>query len=103
MAAKLAITGTNLKHEAGDQSMGGHIGSTHILNDWIKAQVAGWEHRVKSLGKIVRRFPQTDYAGLVKSLQNEWNYLQRVTSGNGNLYEPIKKAIRDNFLPALLN
>ena len=36
-------------------------------------------------------------------LQNQWNYIHRVTSGNGNLYEPIEKAIKYNFLPELLH
>ena len=57
---------------------------------------------MKTLGRIATRFPQTAYAGLVKALQNEWTYLQRVTTGNGSLYEPIEKAITEEFLPALL-
>ena len=54
------------------------------------------------MGKIKTRFPQTAYTGLVKALQNEWTYLQRATTGNGSLYEPIEKTITDDFLPALL-
>ena len=62
-----------------------------------------WANGVTALGKIAKRFPQTSYAGLVKALQNEWTYLQRVTTGNGSPYEPIDKAIREDFLPALLD
>ena len=51
----------------------------------------------------MKLFPQTAYAGLVKELQNKWTYLQRVTTGHGSLYKPIKKAIREDFLSALLN
>ena len=57
---------------------------------------------MKALGRIATRFPQTAYAGLVKALQNECTYLQRVTTGSGSLYAPIEKAITENFLPALL-
>ena len=57
---------------------------------------------MKALGKIATRFPQTAYAGLVKALQNEWKYLQRVTTGSGSLYAPIEKAITKVFLPAVL-
>ena len=64
------------------------------MNDWAEG--------VKALGRISTRFPQTAYAGLVKALQNEWTYLQRVTTGSGSLYAPIEKAITENFLPALL-
>ena len=62
-----------------------------------------WTRGVTSLGKIVSQFPQTAYAVLVRSLQNKWNYLQRVTSGSGDLYKPIEKAIREKLLPALLD
>ena len=57
---------------------------------------------MKALGRIATRFLQTAYAGLVKALQNEWTYLQWVTTGSGGLYAPIEKAITKNFLPALL-
>ena len=57
---------------------------------------------MKALGGIATRFPQTAYAGLVKALQNEWTYLQRVTTGSGSLYAPIENEITKDFLPALL-
>ena len=57
---------------------------------------------MKALGRIATCFPQTAYTGLVKALQNEWTYLQWVTTGSGNLYAPIEKAITEDFLPALL-
>ena len=69
----------------------------------IKTQVIDWAHGVTSLEKIVKCFPQTAYAGLAKLLQNKWNYLQWVTLGNGSIYKPIEKAIREEFLPAPLN
>ena len=62
-----------------------------------------WAHGVTALGRIVKHFPQTAYTGLVKALQNEWNFLQRVTTGHSSLYEPIDKAIREDFLPALID
>ena len=57
---------------------------------------------MKALEKIETRFPQTSYTGLVEAFYNKWTYLQRVTTGNESLYEPIEKAITDDFPPALL-
>ena len=62
-----------------------------------------WAHGVTALGKIAKRFSQTAYTCIIKALHNEWTYLQRVTTGNGSLYEPIEKAIREDFLPTLLD
>lgn len=36
------------------------------------------------------------------SLQQEWQYLQRVVPGCGAAFQPIEDAIRDVFIPALL-
>ena len=102
-AAKIATTGNTLNHEAEARKLGGHIGSPQTRDSWITTQVNGSAHGVTALGNIAKRFPQTAYAGLVKALQNEWTYLQRVTTGHGSLYEPIKKAIREYFLPTLLD
>ena len=74
-ATKIATMVTTMKNKARNRSLGGHIGSLRTCDAWIKAQVADWAHKETSLGKIVRSSPQTYYSGLVKSLQNEWNYL----------------------------
>jgi len=42
------------------------------------------------------------YAGLAKSLQSEWQYLQCVILETGAALAPIKAAIATTFLPALL-
>jgi hypothetical protein len=45
--------------------------------------------------------PQSTYAGLQKSLQQEWHFVQRVVKGIGEDFLEIKKAITDLFLPSL--
>ena len=102
-AARFVTASTTLKYRSGSQNLVGHTGSQQTRNAWIKTEVTDWDHRMTSLGKRVKYFPQTAYPGLVKSLQNEWTYHQRVTSGNGRLYNSFEKAIREDFLPALLD
>ena len=45
--------------------------------------------------------PQAAYAGLQKSLQAKWQYLQRVTANILDKFDPLTKAIQSTFLPAL--
>lgn len=52
--------------------------------------------------RVARQFPQTAYAGMVKSLQREWQYLQQVTPGAAESFEPVKEALHNSFLPSLL-
>jgi hypothetical protein len=40
-----------------------------------------WEEAVADLAKVAPNFPQTAYSGLQKSLQQEWQFVQRVTKG----------------------
>jgi len=50
---------------------------------------------------VARRYPQTAYAGLARSPQTEWTYLQRVVPGVDEAFQPIETALREAFLPAL--
>ena len=43
---------------------------------------------------------QSAYAGLQKSLQQEWDFVQRVTPGVGEAFGPVEEALREIFFPA---
>ena len=64
--------------------------------------VAKWVCAVATLAKVAVKFPQTAYAGFTFCLQNEWQYLQRVMADTGPFFDPLEKAIRTLFIPALL-
>ena len=57
---------------------------------------------MKALSVVAERYPQTAYAGFTFSLQNEWQYVQRVVADTGPFFQPLEKEIRTSFLPALL-
>ena len=76
-----------------------YLGLQAELEAWVKPQVEAWAHGVRVLGKISRRHPQSDYAGLGMSLQLEWQYLQRTVPGVGTLMGPIEEALRENPPP----
>ena len=50
---------------------------------------------------VAHKHPQSAYAGLEKSLQQEWAFLQRVTPGVGDAFGPVEEALREIFVPAL--
>ena len=86
----------------GSRYLGGYVGTPESREDWIKPQIEAWTRGVSELAKVATRFPQSAYAGLAKSLQCEWQYLQRVTPEVSNYFAPIEHAIATEFLPALL-
>ena len=69
---------------------------------WLRPQIDSWCFGVHALAKAAVQYPQTAYAGLCKSLQSEWLYLQRVLPNCGEAFAPLESAIREQFLPALL-
>jgi hypothetical protein len=86
----------------GMRYLGGYIGSRDSKLEWVEEKVRVWVDGVKILASVVKRFPQTAFAGLTISLQNEWQYLMRTVTGIAALFDPLEKEIRSNFLPRLL-
>ena len=64
--------------------------------------VGNWVSAVKTLSFVADRYPQTAYAGFTFSLQNEWQYVQRIVADTGPFFQPLEKEIWMSFLPALL-
>ena len=44
---------------------------------------------------------QSAYAGLQKSLQQEWSFMQQVNPNIGDTFGLVEKALRENFIPSL--
>ena len=64
-------------------------------------KVDGWAESIATLAGVSLKHPQSAYAGLQKSCQQEWAFLQRVTPGVGAAFGPVEEALREVFLPAL--
>ena len=86
----------------GTRYLGGFVGAAGKRATWLAEQVEKWRYGVERLAMVARRFPQTAYAGLTKSLQSEWQYLQRVVPGLSEAFGPVEDALRKKFFPALL-
>ncbi len=64
--------------------------------------VTSWVATVVMLALLASNYPQAAYAGFTFCLQNEWQYVQRVTSDTAPHFAPLEVSIRTKFLPALL-
>jgi hypothetical protein len=87
--AKERLEAFGFKFVDGSRYVGGFLGSEAALSEWLEPQIAQWVRGVESLAKVARRYPQTAYAGLAKSLQQEWQYLQRVVPNCRRAFEPV--------------
>jgi hypothetical protein len=86
----------------GKRYVGGFVGLEAILERWLDPKVKKWVAGVEILARIASRFHQTAYAGLASSLQAKWQYICRVVPGAKHYLGPIKTAICEKFIPALL-
>jgi len=92
----------SFQYEDGYRHVGGFIGTPEAKTKWIQPQIQQWIKGIERLANVAPRFPQTAYAGLAKSLQLEWQYLQRVAPDVGAALAPLENAITTTFLPALI-
>ena len=53
------------------------------------------------MARVARKHPQSAYAGLQKSLQQEWEFVQQVTPGIGDAFGTVEEEIAMVFLPEL--
>ena len=93
--------GLNFKVKTGDRYLGGFVGEDFTREEWLKDKISNWEYGIDQLAMVAANYPQSAYAGLQKSLQNEWQFLQRVTAGASHLFDPLEEVISKTFLPAL--
>ena len=102
--ARAAFAEHNLKIQftRGHAYLGGFIGSAATKNEWLEDKITTWIAAVKTLSLIAARWPQSVYAEFTFCLQNEWQYVQRVLTDVGRAFDPLERAIRKYFLPALI-
>ena len=81
--------------------MGGFIGEDKALNEWLGGKTKFWTEAVTDLASVTQAFPQAAYSGLQKSLQQEWQFVQRVTKGIGSEFAVVEQTLANTFLPTL--
>ena len=83
--------------------LGGFIGSEESkIRFTFKKKVQEWLDCLGELSKVAEEEPQAVLVGLTRSLQCEWNFVQRVVKDTSQLFAPLEKMLEENFWPSLL-
>ena len=93
--------GLGIRVVTGHRYLGGYILDREAEESWLKEKIKGWTESVAILAGVSQNHPQSAYAGLQKSLQQEWAFGQRVTPGVGDSFGTVEKALRETFVLAL--
>ena len=81
--------------------IGGYIGDDKSKRDWLRERTLKWEKNINTIGKTVGKYPQESYAAVVRAIQSEWIFLQRVTWDTGNSFAGVEKMICKTLFPRL--
>ena len=82
--------------------LGGVIGNEGGRIQYVREVVNQWLLKLKKLTTIAEQQPQAAYSALVKSLQGQWKFVQRVVSGCGSLFSRIESALATELLPVIM-
>jgi hypothetical protein len=85
----------------GNWFLGGFIGEDDALRAWLTRKTEAWSEAVNDLASVAPNFPQAAYSSLQKSLQQEWQFVQRVTEGIGPEFQTVELTLSTTFLPTL--
>ena len=85
----------------GHRYLGDFLGDVSAEREWLGKKIQGWKESVAILAGVALKHPQSAYAGLQKYLQQEWDFVQRVTPGVGPAFSLFEEALREVFSPAL--
>ena len=99
--AKAEFSDLQFKVQPGHRYLGGFIGEKDAFDEWIQEKVEDWMKGVIELASVAKAYPQSAYAALQRSLQQQWQFLQRVQKDTGEKFQSVTDAISDTFLPAL--
>ena len=93
--------GLGIRVVTGHRYLGDFIGDAAAEREWLKEKVQEWKESVSVLAGIAHNYPKSAYAGLQKSLQQEWDFVKRVTPRVGEAFSQVEEDLREIFVPAL--
>ena len=87
----------------GHRFLGGFIGASEDVEKWVHNKVSIWTKSIERLSQAAKSEPHLANVSLTKSLQNEWNYVQRVVSNVEKPFTLLRLALESTYLPALFD
>ena len=100
--AKSTFQNGGVKVVTGLRFFGGIVGEREYCVQFVREKVDVWVDCVDKLSQAAVKTPQAAFASLTKSLQCEWDFLQRVVPDFTDAFTPLNKKIKKQFFPAML-
>ena len=78
----------------GSRYLGGLVGDGTAEEICLEEKGKVWAESAKTLVGVSHKNPQYAYAGMQKSLQQEWTFMQRVAPGIGYAFGTVEESLR---------
>ena len=85
----------------GSHYLRGYIRDDKSKRDWLRECTLTWEKKIRTIRKTAGKYPQESYSAVVRGIQSDWIFLQRVTWDTGDAFAGVENIIRETFLPSL--
>ena len=85
----------------GCRYLGGYVGDNSGKLEYISDRVERWARCVGRVAEAAVHQPQASYVAMVKSIQAEWSFFQRVVPDCAEGFVALRDSINDVFWPAL--
>jgi hypothetical protein len=85
----------------GSRHLGGFLGEEASFHPWLETKTATWTASLKSFIPACNAHPHAAYIGVQKSLQMEWQFLQRTTFCPPRFFQTMETVIADEIIPAI--
>ena len=100
--AAMVTAGAKVEVVNGHRYLGGYVGDAELEREWIRDKVVEWCEAVKAIGVAAQFVPQSAYAAMQRSLQQEWQFVLRVVPDIAELFTPLETALHDDFFAKLV-
>ena len=94
--AKSAFQNVGVKVVTGHRFLGGVVGEREFCVQFVREKVDVWVDCVDKLSQAAIKAPQAAFASLTKSLQCEWDFLQRVVPDCADAFTPLNEKSSSN-------
>ena len=64
----------------------GYIVDDESKRDWFRERTLPWENNINIIRETTGKHPQNIYTAMVRTIQSEWLFLQRITWETGDLF-----------------
>lgn len=100
--AESLFEGTGVVICTGKKDLGALIGCAESVSSFLDERVTKWKQEVETLAEIATTQPHAAHAAFTHALKGRWAFCQRTMQTSKDHMEPLEKAIRSSFIPALL-